>query len=91
MYRVRIIPSAQRDITKLKKQTENEYTKIYRRIREIILSFETNPLPYGSEKLTARGGYRIRVGPYRVLYQVDKKSREVYIVRIKRREKDTYK
>ncbi len=91
MYHVRIIPSAQRDLIKLKKQTKGEYAKIYQRIKEIILSFETNPLPYGSEKLTARGGYRIRVGPYRLLYQIDKKAREVYIVRMKRREKNTYK
>ena len=91
MYHLRIIPSAQRDIIKLKKQTDKVHTKIYQRIEEIILSLGANPFPYGSEKLTTQGGYRIRVGPYRLLYQVDKKSQEVYVVRIKRREKDTYK
>ena len=91
MYHLRIIPSAQRDIRKLKKQTDKAHTKIYQRIREVVLSLEINPLPYGSEKLTIRGGYRLKIGPYRILYQIDKKSQDVYVVRIKRREKDTYK
>ncbi|MBI3006256.1 MAG: type II toxin-antitoxin system RelE/ParE family toxin [Ignavibacteriales bacterium] len=52
------------------------------------LSF--NPRPFGVQKLFGENGYRIRVGRYRVLFEVHDGQRKVFIYRIKHR-KDVYR
>ncbi|MFB3061065.1 MAG: type II toxin-antitoxin system RelE/ParE family toxin [Candidatus Binatia bacterium] len=47
-----------------------------------MLSLATNPHPRGSIKLTGVPLYRLRVGPYRVLYEVNVESQKVTIVSI---------
>jgi mRNA interferase RelE/StbE len=44
-----------------------------------------NPRHSGSKKLTAREGYRIRVGDYRVLYKIDDNAKVVTVYRVKAR------
>lgn len=61
-----------------------------RRIEQRILSLEENPRPRGAKKL-GENYYRIRVGPWRIIYVVIDKDRIVTISRIKRREKNTYR
>jgi mRNA interferase RelE/StbE len=41
-----------------------------------------NPRPPGAKKLTAREGYRVRVGDYRVLYKVDDEAKAIIIFRV---------
>ena len=62
----------------------------YLKIRERILSLETEPRPVGSLKLTSDNGYRIRTGDYRILYEIDDKMRTVKLLRIGHR-KNVYK
>jgi mRNA interferase RelE/StbE len=52
------------------------------------LSYE--PRPSGATKLVNRPEWRIRVGNYRVLYQIDDKTRTVTILAVSHR-RDVYK
>lgn len=42
----------------------------YSNIKKSILSLSENPRPFGYKKLKGRDAYRIRVGNYRVIYEV---------------------
>ena len=60
------------------------------KMRKAILSLERNPFPNGSKKLKGRkDDYRIRVGNYRIVYQVKKEVLIVYVIKIGHR-KDIY-
>ncbi len=42
----------------------------YSAILQAIEALTTNPRPNGCKKLTGRTGYRIRVGTYRIIYDI---------------------
>lgn len=42
----------------------------YSSIKVAIYSLADNPRPYGYKKLKERDGYRIRVGDYRIIYDI---------------------
>ncbi len=50
--------------------------------------FKKLEVPINIYKFTAR--YRIRIGDYRVLYDVDDKKKTVWILKLKRRSEKTY-
>jgi len=55
-------------------------------IIKAIESLEENPLPQGCWKLvTTERFYRIRIGDYRVTYEINSKKKEVTIYYIKHR------
>jgi mRNA interferase RelE/StbE len=83
MYNVLIKPSAEKFIQKLSSIDAQ-------RILCILKSLESNPRPPGCLKLTIEEGYRIRVGNYRILYEIDDKNKTVIVYRIKHR-KDVYR
>jgi mRNA interferase RelE/StbE len=57
-----------------------------RRILEAIRALQVNPRPPGSKKLVgSETTYRIRVGQYRVVYEIDDRARAVLITRIRHR------
>jgi len=56
-----------------------------RRVLEAIAALASAPRPRGVEKLTGRGDWRIRVGPYRVIYRVDDAERLVVVFRVAHR------
>ena len=61
------------------------------RIHHKILGLQDDPRPQGSRKLSGNlEGWRIRVGDYRVLYQIDDDAATVTIVRVKHR-RDVYR
>ena len=63
----------------------------YRRLREAIDSLEQNARPAGCVKLAgAPDLYRIRVGDYRVVYQVNDATRRLLILSIAHR-RDVYR
>jgi len=75
-YRVEIAPSAQRELSKLPRNVQ-------KRIDERIRALAENPRPAGSRKLEEEEGfYRIRVGDYRIVYQVKDKVLIVLVIRI---------
>lgn len=54
-------------------------------ISKHIDSLETNPRPTDSKKLKGDAGYSLRIGTYRVLYDIDDKAKTVTIYRVKHR------
>ena len=74
-YRLVIKPSAAKEVERLEDQ-------VLRRIDAAILRLKENPQPQGSKKLTGVPLYRIRVGSYRVVYEIDERRKEVIVVAI---------
>ena len=60
-------------------------TEVRKRITEAIDDLQTNPRPPAAKRLTAKEGYRIRKGDYRILYTIDDESRTIRIYRVGRR------
>lgn len=55
------------------------------RLNAKILSLAIEPRPDGVVKLTGSGGYRVRVGDYRIVYTIEDSIRVVSIVRVSHR------
>jgi len=78
VYRIRIIPRAQRDLDSIT-------GKLFDQVTEAILALGEEPRPQGAIRLTGLEGYRIRVRDMRVLYLIDDQAKEVIVYRIKHR------
>jgi len=81
-YSIEIKKSASKEIAKLPKA-------ILSRVLEKIRLLENEPRPTGCKKLSADEKYRIRVGSYRVLYEIVDDKLIVYVVKVSHR-KDVY-
>jgi mRNA interferase RelE/StbE len=55
---------------KAQKQLDKLSDKIANPILDAIADLEKNPRPNGYRKLKGRDGFRIRVGDYRVIYNI---------------------
>ena len=83
MYRVDITRRAIRDIAGLPQQ----YPRLVsQRIRDLA----EDPRPRGASRLRGSGQYRLRVGIYRVIYEVDDEARVATIRRVQHR-RDVYR
>ena len=60
------------------------------RLTEAIRNLANNPRPSGAKKLSGRDAWRIRVGAYRVIYEINDKELRVLIVVVGPRQ-DVYK
>ena len=60
-------------------------TEIVKKITQSIAVLEKNPRSHQSIKLSGGEGYRLRVGDYRILYEIDDSNKKVVIYRIKHR------
>ena len=49
------------------------------RVFEVLRGLALDPFPSGVKKLQDRPEYRVRVGDYRILYEVDTKARVIVI------------
>jgi mRNA interferase RelE/StbE len=63
-YTVRILPRAE-------KQLESLDFKLYEQAKKKIYSLENGPRPPGCRKLQDRIAWSIRIGSYRVVYEID--------------------
>ena len=78
-YTVLLRPAADRDRRSLPPDT-------HQRIAQALLSLEADPRPSGVAKLAgSHARWRIRVGDYRIIYEVDDSSLQVLILRIAHR------
>lgn len=78
-YAIEFRPSARRDLKDLPRE-------ILQRISRKIDSLADNPRPPGVEKLSgSEDSYRVRVGDYRILYEIRDKVLLVVVVRIRHR------
>jgi len=83
-YKIEVLSSADHDARKIDR-------KNLKRILESVHSLKENPFPAGFRKLKyAESGYRIRMGDYRVLYDVDTQNKIVSIFHIRHR-KEAYR
>lgn len=82
-YQIIIKPSAQKDLDKL---PDKEVIRLASKI--ILLS--KDPRTIGTQKLMEQEGYRIRIGNYQVLYEIDNSAKSFFVFRIKHR-KEVYK
>ncbi len=55
---------------KAQKQLDKLPDTIAEPIFDAIIELEENPRPAGIKKLKGRDGYRIRIGNYRVIYEI---------------------
>jgi mRNA interferase RelE/StbE len=79
VYEVYVEKSAEYDLKRLP-------TSTFHRIIPQIRTLAQNPRPSGCRKLTgSKNDWRIRVGDYRVLYEIDGKIRAVRIMRVRHR------
>ena len=84
MYEVLLETHAERDLRKLEQ-------KLFDRLIKGIRSLGQDPRPPGCRKLSgSRSDWRIRIGDYRVLYEIDDRSRVVRVLRIRDR-KEAYR
>ena len=73
-----------------RKDLEALPAELQARILAAIDALQDNPRPPGSKKLKDRSEYRIRVGQYRVIYEIHDQTVVVLIVRVSHR-KDAYR
>ncbi|MGK7945262.1 MAG: type II toxin-antitoxin system RelE/ParE family toxin [Microcystaceae cyanobacterium] len=79
MYNVLLEKRAERDLKKLS-------ADLFYRIMPIIQALSDNPRPSGCLKLkNTLQDYRIRVGDYRILYEIDDHNQVVKIMRVRHR------
>ena len=58
------------------------------KIREIMEILQENPYGYPYKKIRGETGlYRIRVGKYRILYEIDKEQNQILIIKVDKRER----
>lgn len=74
-YTVLILPSAQKQLSKLP-------SAIASRIEEKLLELEQDPRPPGCKKLRGRDAWRIRIGDYRAIYEINDDRLIVTVVTI---------
>ena len=79
MYEVYLEHAAERDLKRL--AAEN-----FHRIIPSIEALGENPRPAGCRKLSgSKSDWRIRVGDYRVLYEIDDEEKAVRVMRVRHR------
>jgi mRNA interferase RelE/StbE len=78
MYSVRVLRQASKDISDLPK----DYARL---VSQHIERLTENPRPYDAKKLKVEMAYSLRVGVYRILYDIDDKSQVVTVYRVKHR------
>jgi len=84
MYEIYLESSAEKDLRKLPHEQINN-------IAEKIKVLSKSPHPKGAKKLKDSNNFwRIRIGSYRVIYEVNQVSKKINIYKIKHR-KDAYK
>lgn len=82
-YDLRILRPAQKQLAELPPGD-------YEHVRDAIRALADAPRPPGCRKLTGRDGWRIRVGDYRVIFEIDDQARAVTVLSVGHR-RDVYR
>jgi mRNA interferase RelE/StbE len=75
-YKLRIKKSAAKELEAISRKADRQ------RIVSRIEGLADNPRPDGCRKLSGSERYRIRQGPYRVVYSIEDERLVVYVVKI---------
>lgn len=80
-YRIEVTPAAQRDLKALPRD-------VLKRVDAKILALADNPRPSGSRLLRGQERlFRVRVGDYRIVYQIEDDRLVILVVRVRHRGK----
>lgn len=82
-YRILFQPTAEKELNAIP-------TKFAEQIIRKIGLLTNDPRPMGVKKLKADTSYRIRVGKYRVIYEIDDKNKIITVYKIRHR-KEVYR
>lgn len=79
MYEILLERRAEKDLKKLP-------SVLFQRIIEKIQPLAENPKPQGSRKITgSKNDWRIRIGDYRAIYEINEREKRVKIMLIRHR------
>ncbi len=82
-YAVSILRRAQRELEGLPREE-------FARVAHALRGLAAVPRPPGCRKLTGRNAWRVRIGSYRVIYEIDDRRRTVLVVHVGHR-RDAYR
>jgi mRNA interferase RelE/StbE len=82
-YEITVLRTAVKSVERLPKEVQD-------RVVDAIAELAETPRPSGAKKLVARDALRIRVGDYRIIYEVDDETKTVQVVVVSHR-KDAYR
>lgn len=82
-YSVEFSANVRKDFRKI---LQADAEKILRKVQDLAVT----PCPPGSKKLKGEELFRIRIGAYRVVYEIEDERLVVFIVRVKHR-KEAYR
>mgnify|MGYP001120133779 CR=1 FL=1 len=89
MYRLELSPAADRNLDRLKQRIRRQD---FERLRVAIRELADEPRPHGVRKIKGtERAYRIRVGSYRVVYEIYDDENLVLLLQIVRRTETTYR
>jgi mRNA interferase RelE/StbE len=83
-YRLFIKATAAKELRAIPRKRDRQ--RIVKRIQDLA----NDPRPRGSQKLSGREKYRIRLGSYRIIYSIEQVELVVYVVKIGHR-KNVYR
>jgi mRNA interferase RelE/StbE len=84
VYEILLERRAEKDLRKLS-------SELFQRIIAKIQSLSENPKPQGSRKITgSKNDWRIRIGAYRAIYEIDEQEKRVRIMRV-RHQREAYR
>ncbi len=79
MHEIYLERTAEKDLRKLDKT-------IFKRIIIRIKELSKNPHPRGCKKIVgSQNDWRIRIGEYRIIYEIDESSKKIMVMRVKPR------
>ena len=84
VYKIEIARAAQKQILSLPREEQKE-------IAQAIDRLANTPRPSGCKKLRGTDLWRLRLGRYRVVYQINDETRLVVVLKIALRKEDTYR
>ena len=83
-YKIRVKRSAQKELEAIGTKKER------RRIVSAIAALAADPRPVGCKKLSASEYYRIRIGDYRVVYEIADSVLTILVIKVAHR-RDSYR
>jgi mRNA interferase RelE/StbE len=69
----------------VQKELDRLPTDISDRVLDRLAALETNPRPADVKKLKGRSAWRIRIGDYRAIYEINDRSRQIIVVTVAHR------